>query len=248
MNFTSFASSSRGNAYLLQSEGAAPLLLEAGLPINRLRDKLREYGISLSDLGGCLVSHEHGDHSKAVKDLLKAGVDCWMSQGTANRLDVLLHHRNHIIDGWEHKYDLSGWVIRTFPLEHDAEEPLGFFIAQKDDRLLFVPDTAYVENRFEGITIVAIECNFQADILTNNVLSGALPPVAGHRVRRSHLSLENVISFLKVNDLSKCRSIFLLHLSDGNSDERCMIQEVQAATGIPVYAAQERVVGQFKKS
>lgn len=236
MEFKPIASSSRGNCYLLTSDGAAPLLLEAGIPIRKIREALRAFGLSLSDIAATLVSHEHGDHSKAVMDLLKASVDCYMSQGTANRLDVLLHHRNHIIDGWEHKYDLSGWVIRTFHLEHDAEEPLGFFIAQKDDRLLFVPDTAYVKEHFQGITIAAIECNFQADILTNNVLSGALPPVAGHRVRRSHLSLENVISFLKANDLSKCRSIYLLHLSDGNSDERQMIQEVQAATGIPTEA------------
>jgi phosphoribosyl 1,2-cyclic phosphodiesterase len=236
MKFTSLASSSKGNAYLLQSDGASPLLLEAGLPIKQLRDKLRAHGVAISDLVGCLISHEHGDHSKAVMDLLKAGVDVYMSQGTANRLDVLLHHRNHIIDGWEHKYDLPGWVIRTFHLEHDAEESLGFFIAQKDDRLLFVPDTSYVENRFEGITIIAIECNNIAELVSQNILEGNIPAVVGKRVRRNHMSLENVIAMLKANDLSRCRTIYLMHLSDGNSDERRMIQEVQAATGIPTEA------------
>jgi metal-dependent hydrolase (beta-lactamase superfamily II) len=59
MKFTSFASSSKGNAYLLQAEGAAPLLLEAGIPIKKIREALRNFRINLSDLGGVLISHEH---------------------------------------------------------------------------------------------------------------------------------------------------------------------------------------------
>jgi len=44
------------------------------------------------------------------------------------------------------------------------------------------------------------------------------------------------VAMLKANDLSKCREIHLLHLSDGNSDEQLMRQKVEAATGIPTYA------------
>jgi len=43
------------------------------------------------------------------------------------------------------------------------------------------------------------------------------------------------VAMLKANDLSKCREIHLLHLSDGNSDEQLMRQKVEAATGIPTY-------------
>jgi phosphoribosyl 1,2-cyclic phosphodiesterase len=239
MNFISLASSSKGNAYLLQSEGASPLLLEAGLPIARLRDKLREHEVSLSDLAGCLISHEHQDHAKAVKDILRAGVDCWMSEGTARALRVFDHHRAHVLI---HKYEIitanSGWYpFTSFNLEHDAEDPKGFFIQDKiDERLLFIPDTAYVENLFQGVTMIAVECNNIAELVSKNILEGNLPAVVGRRIRRNHMSLENLISMLKANDLSKCRAIYLMHLSDGNSDERRMIQEIQAATGIPTMA------------
>jgi len=240
MNFTSFASSSRGNAYLLQSEGAAPLLLEAGLPINRLRDKLREHGISLSDLGGCLCSHSHGDHSKAVKDLLKTGVDCWMSYGTAMTLGVVRHHRSHMWDNYLEPLPIPGGFVTAFPLEHDAPDPIGFFIARDNDRLLFIPDTAYVENRFQGITMIAVECNNISELLSKNILEGHIPAIVGKRVRRSHMSLENLISMLKANNLSRCRAIFLTHLSDGNSDEVRMKLEIQQAVGIPVYICEEK--------
>lgn len=239
MKFTPLASSSRGNAYLVEAEGVSPLLLEAGIPIRQLREKL---GFNLSGLAGCLVSHEHGDHAKAVKDLLKAGVDCWMSKGTATALGVVDHHRCLSNFGTWGTWELfdnainekDHWRVKPFALEHDAAEPLGFLIANGDERLLFIPDTAYVENRFDGVTIAAIECNHISDILSNNIIKGSIPAVVGKRVRRNHMSLSTVLAMLKANDLSKCRAIYLLHLSDGNSDEQRMKREVQEATGIPV--------------
>jgi len=233
MNFISLASSSKGNAYLLQAEGAAPLLLEAGLPISRLREKLRDHGVNLSDLVGCLVSHEHQDHAKAVKDLLKAGVDCYMTPGTAFKLGIQGHHRLvEVVD----PFILESWMIKPFSLEHDAEAPAGFFIGRNmDDRLLFIPDTAFVENRFEGITMIVVECNNISELLSKNILEGHIPAIVGKRVRRNHMSLENLIVMLKANDLSRCRAIYLMHLSSGNSDEVIMKNRIQEAIGIPTH-------------
>jgi phosphoribosyl 1,2-cyclic phosphodiesterase len=236
MRFTPLASSSRGNAYLLQADGPPPLLLEAGIPIKRLRDKLREHGVSLSDLAGALISHDHGDHSKAVKDLLKVGVDCWMSSGTDVALGSTGHHRVYIV--YERAFKIDQWTVQPFDLEHDAAEPKGFLIGHVDDRLLFIPDTAYVENRFEGVTMIAVEVNYQEEILHENIVNGYLPAMVGRRTRRNHMSLNTVKSFLLANDLSRCREIWALHLSDGNSDELRMIKEIQEITGVPVHVAQ----------
>ncbi len=238
MNFISLASSSKGNAYLLKAEGAAPLLLEAGLPINRLRDKLRENGVSLSDLVGCLVSHEHGDHSKAVNDLLRAGIDVWMSEATAICLGSIGHHRFHKVT--DLMFSVGAWLVKPFDLEHDAADPKGFFIGYPDKSyFLFIPDTAYVENRFHDVTLIAVECNNIAELVSKNILGGHIPAVVGKRIRRNHMSLENLIQMLKANDLSRCRAVYLLHLSDGNSDEKRMRKEIQEAIGIPVYIAEE---------
>ncbi len=237
MQFLSLASSSKGNVYLVKAEGAAPLLIEAGLPLNAIRDKLREYGVSLSDLAGVLVSHPHGDHAKAVKDLLRAGLDCYMSTSTAQELGVDHHHRTHLAFTPGVFLIPGGWKVSTFLLEHDTKEPTGFVITHEDDRLLFIPDTASVKTTFSGITEIAIECNFVGEILVNNVMEGHIPACVGNRIRHSHFSLENLIAMLKASDLSRCRQIHLLHLSDGNSHEVRMVKEVQAATGIPTKAA-----------
>ena len=233
MNFKPLASSSKGNCCLVESDGAQSLLLECGIPVKRIREKLN-FGIS--GLAACLVSHVHGDHSKAVPDLLKAGVDVYLPRETAEALHVENHHRCHqIIDG---RYEqVSGWMVYPFSLHHDAPA-LGFFIRDPEgERLLFVPDTAYLKNRFIGVNIIAVECNYIADILSENIQRGSIPRVVGRRVRRSHMSLDTVIELLKANDLSRCREIHLLHLSDGNSDEEVMRRRVQETTGIATYVA-----------
>ena len=237
MKFTPLASNSKGNAYLVEAEGCAPLLLEAGIPIKQLREKL---DFRLSGLAGCLVSHEHLDHAKAVKDLLQAGVDCYMSRGTAAALGVGNHHRCWT-PNLETVFDLPRWFIKPFTLEHDAAEPWGFTILdiKSGDRLLFIPDTAYVKNRFQGVTILAIETNHAANILHDKIISGAIPAVVGHRIRRNHLELDVVKDFILANNMQKTlRQIFLIHLSDTNSDELRFKKEIQEITGVPVYISE----------
>lgn len=233
MNFRPLSSSSKGNCYLVESDGIAPLMIECGIPIKVIREKLN---FSLSGLAGCLISHEHGDHSKSAKDLLKAGIDVWTSKLCAESIGIERHYRTFFtFDGKPER--ILGWTIYPFGLHHDAHTQ-GFFIASPDkENLLFVPDTAYLQNRFTGINILAIECNYIADRLSDNIQSGAIPQAVGRRVRRNHMSLDTVIGMLKTNDLSQCREIWLLHLSDANSDERAMQRRVQESTGIATYIA-----------
>jgi len=178
------------------------------------------------------------DHAKAVDDLLRAGVDCWMSKGTADIMGWDGHHRTKVLAP-NVLTTIGTWTVLPFPLEHDAAEPVGFLIQALDgDKLAFIPDTEFIRNRFQGVTVLAIECNNVEEILSSNIINGTVNEALGHRVRRSHMSLERVIAMLKANDLSQCREIWLLHLSDSNSDEVRMIRTVQEATGIPTYSAQ----------
>ena len=233
MNFLSFGSSSKGNAYLITSDGVKPLLIECGLPMKALREKL---SFSLSGLAGCLISHDHGDHAKAANDLLKAGVEVWTSKETAESLGISDHHRTNILRA-DNQENIGEWIVLPFDLHHDVPTH-GFLIGGPNfEKLLFIPDTSYIRNRFESVNIIAIECNYVADKLSHNIQSGAIPKAVGRRVRRNHMSLDTVKNFLLANDLSMCREIHLLHLSDANSDEKEMQRRVQEETGIATYIA-----------
>jgi len=223
------ASSSRGNCYRV-SDGSTPLLLECGIRFADIRQKLHFH---LSEIAGCLCSHEHGDHSKAVKDVIKAGIDCYMSKGTADALGVS-GHRVHIIKARE-QFQIGAWIILPFETEHDAAEPLGFLLASGAEKLLFATDTAYIRYKFSGLTHIMIEANYDADILQENVKAGIIPAELRKRIRRSHFDLQNVKEFFRANDLSKVKEIHLLHLSDNNSDAEMFKRQIQEISGKSVY-------------
>lgn len=232
MDFTAYASGSKANAYAI-TEGKDTILVEMGLPIRELRKAL---GFSLSDVSFALLSHSHQDHSRSVVDVMKAGIDVYTSQGTIEALG-LSGHRIHAVKAGQ-QFQVGGWRIVPVEAQHDASEPLAFLVASPaGHKLLFGTDTYYLKNRFVGLNIIAIECNYAADILQANVEAGAIPTTLRNRLLRSHFNLENVKAFLKANDLSKVEQIWLLHLSTGNSDAGRFKREIQELTGKPVYVA-----------
>ncbi|WP_020621099.1 MBL fold metallo-hydrolase [Paenibacillus daejeonensis] len=225
-------SSSAGNAYRI-TDGHTTLLLEAGLPYKELQ---RALSFQVTQLAGCLVTHDHGDHSKAIKDLMRAGVKVYTGQGTADALG-LSGHRLRAIQA--HKsFQIGTWTILPFDVEHDAAEPLGFLLANRDvDKLLFLTDSYYCRYQFAGLTHLMVECNYALDIVQERVETGQLHPAQMHRLLRSHFGLDHVKDFLRANDISKVEEIWLLHLSDGNSDEERFKREVQEVTAAVVHVA-----------
>ena len=231
------ASSSRGNAYVLDPRGKAPLLLECGLSIRELKKRT---GYRLHKMAGCLLTHEHQDHAKAALDILQAGVDLYTTKGTASALD-LKGYRLHQVEYGKAFRIGEQWTAMAFETVHDAREPAGFLIRHgcNREKILFATDTAYIRNRFQGLTRILIECNYQPEILERNIEAGHFPAAMKARLMASHMSLPTVLDFLKANDLSELKEIWLIHSSDRNSDRAEMKAAVQRATGKPVYIAEQ---------
>ncbi|EAC4247950.1 TPA: MBL fold metallo-hydrolase [Listeria monocytogenes] len=230
MNIKTIASGSKGNAYVISS-GRSKLLIECGLNFDLIRKAL---DFDLSDVAGCLISHEHGDHSAGVKKMLRtSNIKIYASEGTLSALNVPAN-RQFILKE-KQAQNVGDWTVLPFRTEHDAKEPLGFMIQRKNERLLFITDSYFVRYKFKNINYLMIECNYSADILEENVIKKVIHPVQKKRVLQSHFSLENVKDFLEANDLSQLREIHLLHISEKNGDKERFKKEIQAITGIPVY-------------
>lgn len=231
IEITPFASGSRGNCYRV-TDGRTPLLIEVGISFKEIQKALK---FRVSDIAGCLITHEHQDHCKAVHDLVKAGIDCYMSQGTAEALGIKGHRVNMIKA--KQQFNIGSWTVLPFDAEHDAAEPLGFLMASNGAKLIYLTDSYFCRYRFRELTHIMIEANYSMDILKANMAAGNLPKELKTRILRSHFSLENVKEFLRTNDLIKVEQIWLLHLSDGNSDAGRFKREIQELTGKPVYIA-----------
>lgn len=223
MEFQILASSSKGNSYLVKgNEGS--LLLEAGIPFKQLKNKL-DY--DLSDIKACLITHEHQDHAKSINDIAKAGIDIYASKGTFNACDVSGYRYISIMD--KQQVSIPGFNILAFKTEHDCNEPLGFLIYEiaTGEKLLFATDTYYIRYKFAGLDHIAVECNYCEEVLERNIDMGYISAALAQRVRRSHFGLENVVEFLKANDISNLKNLYLLHLSDGNSDINIFEREIR---------------------
>ena len=118
MRINPIASGSSGNAYYV-SDGGSSLLLDAGIPLRHIQEGC---GYKVSRLSGCLVTHAHGDHVKAAKDLAKMGVDVYTSQGTIDYAG-LSGHRIHRVRSRE-PISIGTFEVLPFDVEHDAPEPL----------------------------------------------------------------------------------------------------------------------------
>lgn len=226
---------SSGNCYKVKI-GRATLLLECGLPFKVIQKKLN---FKVSEIDACLVTHEHMDHAKAVKDLMKAGVDCYMTKGTAEVLGVSGHRLKTFRPFEKARYYsevLKDLIIVPFEAIHDVAEPVSYFIKTRDDEesLVFVTDTAYLKYKIPDCECLMIECNYVKSRLDENVRLGNINTNLRNRIVKNHLSLESLVEALNLADLSRCKKIYLLHLSDGNSDEKLIKRTIQEMTGIEV--------------
>lgn len=228
------ASSSLGNCYHI-TDGKTPLLLDCGIPWKQIQQRLNFQTV---DIAGVLLSHQHGDHAKAVKDVLKMGLDIYALAETFEAIGLKSHRMRPVLP--KQQFTVGTWTILPFELQHDCPN-LGFLLQSQatGEKMLYATDTYYIRYRFTGLTHLLIECNHSYDILHANVARGAIPEEHKNRLIRSHMSLETCKAFLKANDLSMVREIHLIHLSSGNSDAERFKREVQAVTGKPVYIAWE---------
>lgn len=229
MNIEILASGSSGNAYLI-GDGQTTLLLDAGISYRELQIKS---GFKMSSVKGCLVTHEHKDHCKAVKDLVKNGISIYMSKGTKEALGIENHRIKTIASLKD--IEIGSFIVKSFDVEHDVKEPLGFLIVSKltKETLLYFTDTYYLKYRFENINYILGECNYDDESLKDSLANG-MNVERAKRLYKSHMSLENLLVFLQSNDLTKLKKIYLLHLSNDNANEEKMKLEIQKQTGVEV--------------
>lgn len=232
MEFKSLASSSHGNAYIVEDEQTR-ILLECGVSHKQLQ-KLA--GFSLSEVRACLVSHEHKDHARCVDELLRRGMDVYMSPGTAQALE---NDSAKLIENME-QFNVGSLDIVPFTTFHDAAEPLGFLIKSRvdGDVLAFATDTVNLRYKFPGLNILAIEANYDRKILER---CERLPEKVRHRITNSHMEIGTLCDYLRTLDLSECREIHLLHLSDAMSNEGDFMRKVlwSIPRGIDVKACEK---------
>ena len=228
MQIKTLFTGSTGNLYTV-SDGATKILIECGVTIAKIKKALN---YKLSNINGCLISHSHADHSKVIKELMQNETECYCLQDVKEALN-LNHHRLNIFE-FRKQFKIGTFTILPFELIHDVPNA-GFLIVSGKEKLLYITDTAYCKYYFKDITHFMLEANYDSDMLEENIKRGSIHPSMRKRLLNSHLNIDNAIELLKMNDLSKCREIHLIHLSSANASPEIFSQRVQSLFAIPVY-------------
>jgi phosphoribosyl 1,2-cyclic phosphodiesterase len=243
MQLTIIGSSSSGNAYLLSNEKEA-LLIECGVRVEKIKQAL---GYNMRKAVACIVTHEHKDHCKAVKEVMACGINVWATAGTHNAMGTGDSHRAKVC-GVDNRFEVGGFTIKAFPIEHDCADPVGYLIRHQEcGKVLFMTDTKYSEYTFPGLNNVIIEANYCQDIIDRRMKEEENPKFLRDRVIDSHMSLDTCKLTLQANDLSQVNNIVLIHLSSSNSDADRFKREVEQTTGKVVHVATPGMTIPFNK-
>ena len=230
------ASSSAGNCYIIKGARDV-LLIEAGIPITAIKKALN---FDFSNLVGCLVSHCHMDHAKAVKDLLKLNIGVYSSVGTFEAMGITnTAYARTLHAKAPSPIAIGEFKVRPFEVEHDAPGSYGFMVRSDElkQTIVFATDTFYLKYKFVNVHCYMVEANYSKDILAENVEAGRLHPKLAERTMKSHFEINDVVEFLKATDTTKTKKIMLLHPSAGNADTKQFESMVMDAVGIEAITA-----------
>jgi phosphoribosyl 1,2-cyclic phosphodiesterase len=244
MNLKIIGTGSRGNAYLLENEQEA-LLIECGVSIKEIKKAL---DFNLKKVVGCIVTHEHKDHSKSFDDVMRLGITTYTGFKTTTLLNPDNFHNSMTIASKE-TVKIGNFKVMAFDVKHDAVEPLGFLIEHPDcGKVLFLTDSYFCEYTFKGLHNVIIEANYSKEIIDRKFGPESGKEFLRNRILQSHFSLDNCKDMLSANDLAQVNNIVLIHLSDSNSDEAQFKKEVEELTGKNVTVANNGMIIPFNKT
>ncbi len=218
MRVWALASGSSGNSYLIESEGTR-LLVECGRPFREMLRYLDHCGVNPSDLDGILLTHAHGDHSRAARQLSdEYQLPVYASTGTLGAESLRdSQHGRPVRAGTP--FQVGEVEIRPFAVPHDCYEPLGFRFEAHSGRMCittdlgWVPDTA--QAHFLDVDLLVLESNYDPMLLRN----GPYPRFLQARISgsRGHLANEAAGAAIAACGDRAPRRVWLAHLSEKNN-------------------------------
>jgi phosphoribosyl 1,2-cyclic phosphodiesterase len=205
---------SKENCYLL-TVGDEVLVIEAGINFTAIKKALN---FDLSKVVGILVTHEHGDHSCAVKDFQKFGKDIYCTVGTGEALKL----KNYKPDLFSHWNNLGNFYFCGFKTYHDAAQPCGFLIEFNGKRLVFLTDSSDLRTKFDNVDYWIIEANYSNNKLKTSGLNSSLKK----RIQDTHMSIDRCKTIL---DYHNSKFAVLIHASENHADKEEFIKKIPYA-------------------
>lgn len=227
-------SGSLGNSYALIADNGEILAIEAGCKFLDFK-KMIEWKIS--NVVGCIVSHEHGDHARYIKDFMQSGIPVYTAFETQTALETITGERTIAISPRTAR-QIGSFSVTPFNVPHDTEiECYGYLIKHEEmGQLLFMTDLEYCKYNFSKLNIehIMVEANYDMQFVNRD------EPNYEHRLR-GHMSLDTALKFISTNDNPILLNVVLIHLSDKSGNPALFTEETKKTIeyGANVYVARK---------
>lgn len=218
MRYTILASGSTGNSLLVESEGAR-VLVDAGLSAKKIEQLMEERDVKGSELDAIFITHEHSDHIKGVGALArKHDLPVYANEKTWEALN------KHLGELAEEKIKVmeTGSVahfgqlqVESYPISHDAAEPVGYCFYDGEHKLSLATDLGYVSGKVKEKIVdsdaVILESNHDIEMLR----MGKYPWNIKRRILGDTGHLSNEAAGEALGDIltGKTETVYLAHLS-----------------------------------
>jgi phosphoribosyl 1,2-cyclic phosphodiesterase len=226
MKICTLASGSSGNCLYVES-GETRILVDAGISLRQIVLKLRKLDVDLTDIDAVVVTHEHSDHTAALRNI---GVPVHVASATTHLWsDKVGALREFDTDT---SFTIRDMLITPFSVPHDALDPVGFSIETGEGKKIgIVTDigsvTALVRERLRGSNALVIEFNHDNDIL----LYSHYPWDLKQRIRGrlGHLSNHQAAELLSELAHGGLKHVVLAHLSQVNNRPEVAFESASGA-------------------
>ena len=219
-------SGSAGNSALLSTDHCR-VLIDGGLSARQIVVRLEQVGVTPEQLDGVLLTHEHGDHVCGLEVLCrKFAVPIYANALTTEAIKYdgsLDRHRNWRIFRTGAEFKICDITVQTFPVPHDAVDPVGFAFHAGNRSLGFITDLGYptkmLVERLREVHTLVIETNHDEKLLQNDPHR---PWPVKQRIMSRHGHLSNAAAAKVIEELlpGKVERVVLGHLSrDCNTPE-----------------------------
>lgn len=220
MKVCSLASSSKGNCTIVYNDSQI-LLIDMGITLKDLEEKLDRLKLDPSNIIGVVVSHEHSDHTKGILSLVrKYGVKvfCYYDavEGIIHKTKITPQNASRFNDC---PFQVGEFVVEAFRVCHDVC-CVGFNIYEKGNKISIVTDlghtTREIVDRLFDSRLVILEANHDEKRV---IASTKYPPVLKKRILSNHGHLSNLASAKVVVELAQhnVKQVLFAHLSEENN-------------------------------
>lgn len=214
---TILGSGSEGNCAYLETDETR-ILIDAGFSGRQIRQRLAQIGRTPESLRAVLVTHEHTDHIQGLTALgtrLQIPVYCnrFTHEAIEQRLQTKVPCRLFQTGA---QFQIGDLNVETFPVPHDAQDPVGFVIRTATATIGFLTDlghaTKLVIERVRAANVLVLETNHDVKLLQDD---RHRPWSVKQRIlgRHGHLCNEAAAEVAEQIVSAQLRHLYLGHLS-----------------------------------